>query len=176
MAEQMERRKVLTMYKWNVKLEAIKMVKDIAESLRRKSFTAGDITKIAKKWDPWCGLNDFLVWKILSSHLGYSWWRSPTQSTFELNQDVYTCWEYFKMFMKITILKGCFFIWMDECSVSAANLNQYTWVKKHSGQWIMRPKGKKAITIIAALSSCGDLYAVLWEGTNRAIEIHNFVV
>jgi hypothetical protein len=52
MMNQIAKKKEVVLWRRGIRLDAIRLVGEIAESLNKKLFTAKDITKIAKQKDP----------------------------------------------------------------------------------------------------------------------------
>ena len=98
------------------------------------------------------------------------------QEKYKITPDILKMREIFKRFMRAAILKGFWFIFIDESAVVPSRLSLMSWVHKDDPKRVVIPSSLHRTQLTSAITSTGDSYSVLREGLNNGLTFHNFIV
>ena len=118
-----------------------------------------------------------LVADILKRRLEYSYRQAPVCGTDKLPEGIEEEREVYRRFIRLAIVRGCNFIFIDESAFSPRNLMNRTWVSKTNPVKIERPINVGSCHLISGLSTFGETFTVVrTEGANTRLEFLNYLI
>ena len=112
----------------------------------------------------------------MRKHLWFSWKKPQIKPVESDWPDVVQNRKIFRAFIWAAVLKGAWFLFIDESFFNPRKLRYKSWISKDDPKAVLQLNYSKGVAAMCALSDQGVLYSVCWKGTNSAREALLFFI